>query len=61
MSNTKGTASHLDSDQSTQRAARPSAIQNPLGSRGDPISSENIDAQIRWFFENALERKPPNP
>jgi hypothetical protein len=32
------------------------AMPDPAGSRSDRLSSKDIDAQIRWFFENALER-----
>ena len=34
---------------------------SPLETRGDPLCSENIDAQIRWFFENVLERERLSP
>jgi hypothetical protein len=61
MSNGNDTASYQDCDRDTQWVARARAIPDPLGSRSDPLSSEDIDAQIRWFFENALERKPPRP
>ncbi len=34
---------------------------NPRATQGDPLCSENIDAQIRWFFENVLERERLSP
>jgi len=33
----------------------PTTSSSPVETRGDPLCSENIDAQIRWFFENVLE------
>jgi hypothetical protein len=41
----------------TQPADRLPATPDPLGSPSDPLSSEDIDAQIRWFFDNVRERK----
>lgn len=38
-------------------AANPSAPE----SRGDPLSAEDVDAQIRWFFEHAREENSPRP
>jgi len=61
MSNGNGSASYQDFDRDTQWVARAPAIPDPLGSQSDPLSSEDIDDQIRWFFENALERKAPRP
>jgi hypothetical protein len=61
MSNGNGSASYQDSDRDTQWVARTPALPDPPGSRSDPLSSEDIDDQIRWFFENALERKSPRP
>jgi hypothetical protein len=55
MSNGNDSASCQDSDRRTLRVDRRPAI--PLGSRIDPLSSEDIDTQIRWFFDNALKRK----
>ena len=57
MSNGNDSASCQDSDRRTQRIDRLPVIPDPLGSRNDPLSGEYIDAQIRWFFENALKRK----
>jgi len=34
---------------------------NPRRSGNDSLSSEDIDAQIRWFFENAIEGEPLRP
>jgi len=34
---------------------------NPREKRRDPLCSDNIDAQIRWFFENAKEQAPLRP
>jgi hypothetical protein len=59
MSNANDSASCQDSNRRAQRVDRVSAIPERLGSACDSLSSEDIDAQIRWFFENALERKAP--
>jgi len=56
MSNANDSASCQDSNRRAQRVDRISAIPEPLGSACDSLSSEDIDAQIRWFFANALER-----
>ncbi len=61
MSNANGPASPHDFDDIAQRDARRRPLPDPLGSRSDPLSSEDIDAQIRWFFDNARERKPKHP
>jgi hypothetical protein len=36
---------------------------NPRDARSDPLCRENIDAQIRWFFDNLpdLERERLHP
>ncbi len=54
MSNGKDSGSYQESVGETRRFAR-------LPVMPDPLSSEDIDAQIRWFFENTPERKPLHP
>jgi hypothetical protein len=59
MYNASDSTSCQDINHRAQRVDRILAIPEPLRSACDSLSSEDIDAQIRWFFENALERKPP--
>ena len=58
MSIGNDSASSQDSARRAQRTDRASVMTEALGSGNDPLGSEEIDAQIRWFFENALERTP---
>jgi len=57
MSNSSDSDLCQESDRRTPPVDRLPAIRDPLGSPSDPLSSEDIDAQIRWFFDNALDRK----
>ena len=50
---------HFDSD--TPGAECVPAVPDSLGSQSDPFSIEEIDAQIRWFFESVLDRRSSNP
>ena len=34
----------------------PTTASNPRENGRDPLSSEDIDAHIRWFFEHAVQR-----
>jgi hypothetical protein len=61
MSKGNDSASYRDFERETKRVDRTPAIPNPLGLRSDPLSSEDIDARIRWFFENAREPKASHP
>lgn len=42
-------------------SANPNTLADWHGSGSDRLSGENIDAQIRWFFENAVDREPLRP
>ena len=44
--------------QSTNNPTTPS---NPRESGHDPLCSEDIDAQIRWFFEHAVQQERLSP
>jgi hypothetical protein len=61
MSHGNDSASSQDSARRAQRIDRASVKTEALGSGNDPLCSEEIDAQIRWFFENALQPTPPRP
>jgi len=61
MSNGNDYALSQDSARRSQRIHRASVMTEALGSGNDPLSSEEIEAQIRWFFENAPEGTPPRP
>jgi hypothetical protein len=58
---------HQESSASSSSASAPQSPvhlttpSNPRATQGDPLCSENIDAQIRWFFENVLERERLSP
>ncbi len=56
MSESRTSASMQDSI-CAQRADRRTDTPDPLGSRRVRLSSEDIDDQIRWFFDNAVEGK----
>jgi hypothetical protein len=43
----------MSSRQTSSAPAHVKTSSNPREARSDPLCSENIDAQIRWFFENA--------
>jgi hypothetical protein len=59
MSNDNRAASHQDPRRLSRGVAHNPAIPDPVLQGNAPLSSEDIDAQIRWFFDNALERKTP--
>ena len=61
MSSRKETSALSGSARGTQWSAPSNAPANSREARRDPLGSENIDAQIRWFFENAPERDPLRP
>lgn len=61
MANGNDSASYPDFEHGAERVYSTPAIPDPLGLRSNPLSSEDIDAQIRWFFENPRERKPSHP
>jgi hypothetical protein len=59
MTNSNDSAS-LDSS-GAQPSDRLAATTDRFESRSDPLSHEDIDAQIRWFFDNVVERKSLRP
>jgi hypothetical protein len=61
MSSCQESSAFPGSANRTQSPAHPTAPSNPRETRSDPLCGENIDAQIRWFFENALERERLRP
>jgi len=42
-------------------SANPNTPADSRGSGGDRLSGEDVDAQIRWFFENSVDREPLRP
>jgi hypothetical protein len=58
MANANERAVNDDPKQRAQWAADPSVIQEPFGLQSGPPNSEDIDAQIRGFFDNAREHEP---
>lgn len=52
-SNNDPSSQHFDSD--TQGVESVPAVPDSLESQGKPFSIEEIEAEIRWFFESALE------
>ena len=60
-------SSRPDSDASSEPTkaipwcANPNTPADSRGSGSDRLSGEDVDAQIRWFFENAVDREPPRP
>lgn len=61
MSKASDPGSGREGDRRSQPPGDAAAMPARPGSRSVPFSSEDIDAQIRWFFENARERNPPRP
>jgi len=55
MSSRQGSSASPSSTRATESPVHPTTSSSPVETRGDPLCSENIDAQIRWFFENVLE------
>ncbi len=61
MWNYNESSSSADSARRAQRIDPASLMTEALGAGKDPLCSEEIDAQIRSFFETALELTPPRP
>jgi hypothetical protein len=57
MSSHRESSTAASSARASQSPVHLTAPSNPRGTHGDPLCSENIDAQIRWFFENVIERE----
>jgi hypothetical protein len=45
----------------TEWSAHLKTPSSPRRAGSDPLSSEDIDAQIRWYFENVLEGETLRP
>jgi hypothetical protein len=60
MANSNGSATCRDSGQPALRVDRSAPMQAPSDFRSDRLCSEDIDSQIRWFFDNALDRESPH-
>jgi hypothetical protein len=58
MSSRPEFASFRGSANSEQFSSQFKTQPNPRRSASTPFSSESIDDQIRWFFENAPEGEP---
>jgi hypothetical protein len=61
MSSRREMGEFLDSAAETERTAQAKPAANPRDTRGDRLSSEDLDAEIRWFFENAVEQESARP
>ena len=61
MSNSNNDPSHQHFDSDAQGVDYVPAVPDSLGSQSDPFSIEEINAQIRWFFESVLDRRSSNP
>jgi hypothetical protein len=61
MSNSNIDPSYHNFDSDTQGVESVPAVPDSLRSPSDPFSIEEIDAQIRWFFENVLDGRSSNP
>jgi hypothetical protein len=55
MSNSNNDPSYQHFDSDTQGVESEPAVPDCLESKGNRFSIEEIEAEIRWFFENALE------
>jgi hypothetical protein len=61
MSSRQESSASASSTRATHSPVHLTTSSSPLETRGDPLCSENIDAQIRWFFEHVLERERLTP
>jgi hypothetical protein len=61
MSNSSNDPSYQHFDSDTPGVECVPAVPGSLGSQSDPFSIEEIDAQIRWFFESVLDSRSSNP
>lgn len=61
MSSRSKSAAFTDSANRTQWSAHLETPSGPRRAGSDQLSSEDIDAQIRWYFENVLEGEPLRP
>jgi hypothetical protein len=61
MSSRSKSVAFPDSANRTQWSAHLESPSSPRRVGSDPLSSEDIDAQIRWYFENVLEGETLRP
>jgi hypothetical protein len=61
MSNRRASSAFTASPRATTAPTHPTILPNPRETGSDPLGSDNIDAQIRWFFENALKSEQLRP